>query len=372
MKVAFRTDASLHIGSGHVMRCLTLAEALKGRGADCRFIVREHPGHLAQLITQRGFVVTTLPTELAEHAGDARNCPGSAEEPVHARWLGCDWSTDARQTVADMAMQQSDWLVVDHYGLDRRWENAVRPHCGRLMVIDDLADRPHDCDLLVDQNLGRGPQDYAGRVPAECEVLAGSRFALLRPEFASLRPYSLERHQTQPALRRLLVTMGGVDRPNATGQVLQLLGACAVPQAMRITVVMGAAAPWLEQVREQAAQMPWPTDVVVGVTDMARRMADSDLAIGAAGTTSWERCCLGLPTLLVALADNQWAGAQALHEAGAARLLGTVDDLAVQLPPIWQAAVQERWLRDSSAAAGAVTDGLGTGRVLRAMGFPDE
>lgn len=372
MKVAFRVDASLHIGSGHVMRCLTLAETLSGRGADCHFIVREHPGHLRELIGQRGFAVTTLAAESAAHAGDAQSRSDSAQGPVHAAWLGCDWQTDAGQTVAVVGALQPDWLVVDHYGLDQRWEKALRPHCRRLMVIDDLADRPHDADLLLDQNLGRQPQDYAGLVPAGCQLLAGPQYALLRPEFAALRAYSLQRRLAQPALRRLLITMGGVDQPNATGRVLQALEACNLPEELRITVVMGTAAPWREQVQELARRMPWPTEVVVGVNDMAQRMADTDLAIGAAGTTSWERCCLGLPTLLVILADNQRAGAEALHEAGAASLVGAVDDIAVQLPLALRMLMREGRLKQSSVAASAVTDGLGAGRVLRAMGCSDE
>jgi spore coat polysaccharide biosynthesis predicted glycosyltransferase SpsG len=149
---------------------------------------------------------------------------------------------------------------------------------------------------------------------------------LLRPEFAALRAYSLQRREAQPALRQLLISMGGVDQPNATGQVLQALKTCALPADCRIIVVMGLTAPWLQNVRELAAQMAWPTEVVVNVSDMAQRMADSDLAIGAAGSTSWERCCLGLPTLVVVLSENQRYIATALDRAGAAMALDLTND----------------------------------------------
>jgi UDP-2,4-diacetamido-2,4,6-trideoxy-beta-L-altropyranose hydrolase len=376
MKIAFRTDASLQMGSGHVMRCLTLADALRAQGAQCHFISRAHPGHLLDLIRQRGYTVNSLvaPVKPAQAAikkianTDQDTQQNQPPEPSHAAWLGSTWQTDAEQTASILADLQPDWLVVDHYALDQRWEAALKPHYKKLMVIDDLADRHHQCNLLLDQNLGRQPQDYADLVPTNCQVLTGAHYALLRPEFAALRPYSLQRRQAQPTLHQLLITMGGVDQPNSTGQVLQALKTCALPPACRITVVMGLTAPWLEDVRELAAQMPWPTEVVVNVNDMAQRMADSDLAIGAAGSTSWERCCLGLPTLMVVLAENQQLGAHALESAGAALSVGELGDIATQLPLAVAELIDSiRWNRMSFAASG-VTDGGGVNRVLTAMG----
>ncbi|MDO8769893.1 MAG: UDP-2,4-diacetamido-2,4,6-trideoxy-beta-L-altropyranose hydrolase [Burkholderiaceae bacterium] len=365
MKFVFRTDASLQIGSGHVMRCLTLADALAAEGVQCHFISREHPGHLLEVMRQRGHAVNALPAGKLSPA--TANDP--VQQPAHAAWLGCDWQADAQQTGAILASLQPDWLVVDHYALDQRWEEALAPHYRKLLVIDDLADRPHRCNLLLDQNMGSQPEHYAQWVPAHCRVLTGPQYALLRPEFAALRPYSLQRRQAQPALRQLFITMGGVDLPNATGQVLQALKACALPQETRITVVMGLTAPWLHNVQALAAQMPWPTEVVVNVNDMAQRMADSDLAIGAAGSTSWERCCLGLPTLMVVLAENQQPGAQALEAAHAARLIGGVSDIALQLPLAARELVDLECQMRMSLAASAITDGQGIDKILKATGI---
>ena len=371
MNITFRADASLQMGSGHVMRCLTLADALKAQGADCHFISREHPGHLLEVIRQRGYKANCLVAQVQQAQAAIKNivneAPGPQQEPAHTAWLGSTWQADAQETAAILATLQPDWLVVDHYALDQRWEEALAPYYRKLLVIDDLADRPHRCDLLLDQNLGRQPQDYAGLVPAHCQLLIGPHFALLRPEFAALRPYSLQRRQAQPALRQLLITMGGVDQPNATGQVLQALKTCALPADCRITVVMGLTAPWLQNVRELAAQMPWPTEVVVNVNDMAQRMADSDLAIGAAGSTSWERCCLGLPTLMVVLAENQQAGAQALEAAHAARLIGDVSDIATQLPLAVRELIDVNCQSRMSLAASAITGGQGVEKILKAM-----
>ena len=376
LRIAFRTDASLQMGSGHVMRCLTLADALKAQGAQCHFISRAHPGHLMEVIRQRGYMVNSLVAPVQKAQAAIKNSAVTVQEsqqnqqhePAHAAWLGNTWQTDAQETAAVLASLQPDWLVVDHYALDQCWEEALAAHYRQLLVIDDLADRPHRCNLLLDQNLGRQPQDYAGLVPTHCQVLTGPHYALLRPEFSALRPYSLQRRQAQSALRQLLITMGGVDQPNATGQVLQALKTCALPQACRISVVMGLTAPWLQKVQELAAQMPWPTEVVVNVNDMAQRMADSDLAIGAAGSTSWERCCLGVPTLMAVLAENQQPGAQAMEAAHAARLIGAVSDIATQLPLAVAELIDSERHSRMSLAASAVSDGRGVEKVLSAMG----
>jgi UDP-2,4-diacetamido-2,4,6-trideoxy-beta-L-altropyranose hydrolase len=376
LQIAFRTEASLQMGSGHVMRCLTLADALKAQGAQCHFISRAHPGDLMEVIRQRGYIANSLVAPVQQAQAAIKNSAVTVQEsqqnqqhePPYAAWLGNTWQTDAQETAAVLASLQPDWLVVDHYALDQRWEEALAAHYRQLLVIDDLADRPHRCNLLLDQNLGRQPQDYAGLVPTHCQVLTGPHYALLRPEFSALRSYSLQRRQAQSALRQLLITMGGIDQPNATGQVLQALKACALPQACRISVVMGLTAPWLQNVRELAAQMPWPTEVVVNVNDMAQRMADSDLAIGAAGSTSWERCCLGLPTLMAVLAENQEPGAQAMEAAHAARLIGAVSDIATQLPLAVAALIESERHSRMSIAATAVTDGRGVEKVLSAMG----
>lgn len=305
------------------MRCLTLADALRERGARCTFICRPQSGHLLDMVTQRGHHAVALPNGgTTTHHMQA--------DLVHAAWLGTDWQTDAQQTSEALGNDSVDWLVVDHYALDHRWEQALLPHCQNLMVIDDLADRRHDCDVLLDQNLGRSAQDYDGLLKPNTTTFIGPQFALLRPEFAQLRSQSLAR-RTQPHLKHLLITMGGVDKDNVTGQVLQALSACHLPTDLRITVVMGPHAPWLADVQQLAAQMPRPTQVLVGVNEMAQLMSDSDLCIGAAGSTSWERCCLGLPTLMLVLADNQLEAASALSDMGAVYCINTHAKLATDL-----------------------------------------
>ena len=360
MTVVFRADASLEIGTGHVMRCLTLAEVLKAKGAKCHFLCREQSGHLSDAIEARGFPVHRLPMGDAEPFGAAAH---EAGELAHAAWLGASWQQDAAASRPLLKQLSPDWLVVDHYALDARWEAAVLPGPKtRLLVIDDLADRPHRADLLLDQNLGRKAEDYVSLVPAHCRVLVGPQHALLRPEFAELRDVSLARRQ-HGSLQRLLITLGGVDKDNATGRVLKALKACELPDDLKITVVMGATAPWLDDVKARAAELPWPTEVVVNVSDMARRMAEADIAIGAAGSTSWERCCLGLPTLMLVLAENQREVALMLDALGAAKLLGQICNILESLPKTLNSMGTVELDKMSQHAASLVT-GTGAGEMV--------
>lgn len=315
--IAFRTDASLDIGTGHVMRCLTLAEALRKRGASCSFICREHAGNLLDLIRQRGFDTYALPIKDISLAKPAKQKVIDEKINAHTAWLGADWQADAEQTISAIDELIVDWLIVDHYSLDAYWELALRPQCHKLMVIDDLADRTHDCDVLLDQNIGRAIKDYENLVPAQCKLLVGPQYALLRPEFSALRQYSLDRRAT-PQLKNLLITMGGVDKDNTASQVLAVLNTCSLPTGCRITVVMGSHAPWLKQIRDQATQMPWTTEVLVNVNNMAQLMADSDLAIGASGFACYELASLGCIMMLIPATPIQWKVADELLNHGLA------------------------------------------------------
>ncbi|MCK9246265.1 MAG: UDP-2,4-diacetamido-2,4,6-trideoxy-beta-L-altropyranose hydrolase [Anaerolineaceae bacterium] len=362
IRVAFRTDASVQIGTGHVMRCLTLADELTRQGHECRFVCREHEGHLGDLIAGNGYGLTLLPA----HSDNELDTKDSRSDN-YTLWLGVPWQQDARQTLDALTSWQPDWLVVDHYALDAEWERALADGVGSIMVIDDLANRCHECTLLLDQNLGRVASDYDGLLPVDCQRLIGPGYALLRPEFANLRERSLNRRK-QPELKRILVSLGGVDRTNVTGQVLDALSESALPTSTELDIIMGAAAPYLEEVRQQVAELPFKATVNVGVTDMAERMCLTDLSIGAAGGTSWERCCLGLPVVLVVLAENQVAGATALETCGAAVKIDDADQLLATLPFVLVALFEPGRLERMSDAAAGITDGGGVFRALQAMG----
>ncbi|SPJ34385.1 UDP-2,4-diacetamido-2,4,6-trideoxy-beta-L-altropyranose hydrolase [Kushneria phyllosphaerae] len=359
--VAFRVDASLEMGTGHVMRCLTLARALSQQGVTCHFLCRDHTGHLMGAIEANGFSVHAL-----SNADSNGSAPQGTGVPAHAHWLGASWQQDAEQSRSIIQDIGPDWLVVDHYALDARWENAVLPEATRLLVIDDLADRPHAADALLDQNLGRQAEDYEHLVPGHCHLMIGPQYALLRPEFAQWRPYSLERREHRRECQELSISLGGVDKDNVTGIVLNALQQSDLPARCHVTVIMGATAPWLGSVREQAAKLPWSTEVVVNVDDMARRMANADLAIGAAGSTSWERCCLGLPTILLVLASNQREVAASLERQGAA-IVVPAGDISQALPLALHTLASANALDQASRYSACLLDGQGTSRALQVV-----
>ncbi len=354
MKVAFRTDASLVIGTGHVMRCLTLADALGVRGVQSLFLCRDHVGSMHQVIRERGYPLLSL--------GDVTHRHPTPAETTYAKWLGEDSQRDADDTRTLLSGHAVDWLVVDHYGIDASWEQSLRSTCGRIMVVDDLANRDHAADVLLDQNLGKTPDNYAPHVSASCELLLGPNYALLRPEFAYLRAKSLLR-RNQGLLRRILITMGGVDLDNATGAVLEALHTWSPSANLQVTVVLGLNAPWREKIIEQARRLPFPTEVLVNVSSMAELMCDADLVIGAAGSTAWERCCLGLPTIQLVLADNQSSIANALANAGAAYLLERIE-LAVRLGDVMEKLMQDPAMLIGMSKAGSIlVDGMGADRA---------
>ena len=361
MRVAFRVDASLEIGTGHTMRCLALADALTLRGAKCIFIVRKHPGHMVEVIRQQGYDVATLPAPLS--FDERVDQPIS---PPHARWLGTDWSTDALQTLSVLGLGECiDWLVVDHYALDARWEQRIHSVCSYLMVIDDLADRAHCCDLLLDQNLGRNASEYANLLSPACGLLIGPDYALLRSQFAVHRPAALariNRSSTRP-FQNLLVMFGGVDNQNFAKRTLEALIEDPLSKKLCITILMGSHAPGLADVIALAARMPSMTVVKVDATDVAELMVQSDVAVGAAGTSALERCCMGLPTVTLILAENQRSSALALQRAGCVVLVDNLYHLTNVIPqllePDLRVAMEE--------ACFTMVDGLGTKRVAYRM-----
>jgi UDP-2,4-diacetamido-2,4,6-trideoxy-beta-L-altropyranose hydrolase len=360
---AFRVDLSREIGAGHFMRCLALADVLKNHGAVVRFVCRDLPPVFEENLIAKGHECVRL--GFGQSATSVTEDRTSSEQP-YSHWLSTSLTRDAEDTAHALADRIWDWLIVDHYALDARWEKTLRPTCRFLMVIDDLADRPHDCDLLLDQNLGRQATDYSARVSKSCITLIGPLYALLRPEFSEWRPRSLSR-RAAPELKRLLVSLGGVDQDNATSQVLVGLNSSALPADCHITVILGPTAPWLSEVRSVASALPWPTEVLVNVSNMAQVMAKSDLAIGAAGGSAWERCVLGLPTVLVILADNQHLGAIALADSGSVVLLGKATEIGDGLKQVLSQFSDNNMLTAMIRAAAKIADGEGASRVARRL-----
>ncbi len=351
MKAVIRADANLTIGNGHVMRCLALAQALTRAGVDTVFICRPLPGDLIAYVQSQGLPVLVLPPLPSA----ASNDPESVLP---------HWQLDAEQCLALLKGETVHWLIVDHYGLDAQWHQCMRPLCQQIMVMDDLANRPLDADALVDQNPGRQAADYKTYLPSNAPRYIGPAYALLKPEFAKLRPHSLAR-RTQDTGLHILVSLGGVDANNVTQSVLLSLEQAALPAHTRITAVLGLHAPWREAVAQTAMHMSYPTQLITHTDHMAELMCDADLAIGAAGTTALERCCMGLPSIQLVLADNQATAAHALALAGAALTIPWQADLSAALHLALAEVLQPERLQHMQTAAAQLVDGMGCQRVLQ-------
>lgn len=354
LSIVFRTDASDAIGSGHVVRCLTLATALRERGAIVLFVCRTLSGHLCSLIESRGFVVHRLP------GPDER--PGDGDAPRSP----VPWNEDADQTRTAIAAlpARPTWLVVDHYGLDERWERAVRGSVDHLMVIDDLANRAHDCDVLLDQNQVAGMDTrYAGKVPPACRLLLGPRHALLQSAYARLHDRVLPR---EGAVQRIFIFTSGSDRDDLTGRLLDAVLSLSRPD-IDVDVAVGSSHPALEAIRGRASSHP-NVHVHTDLPTLAVLMARADLAIGASGGASWERLCLGLPALVVSMSDDQRPIAEELQRLGLVRWIGhcaEADDTALRqaLADVVRQGLDAAW----SVSCRALVDGRGADRVCAAL-----
>ncbi|WP_392891489.1 UDP-2,4-diacetamido-2,4,6-trideoxy-beta-L-altropyranose hydrolase [Pseudomonas migulae] len=355
MNIVLRVDAGQRMGTGHFMRCLTLADTLAQRGARCVFLCRQLPSHLALLLERHGHGLRSLPSR-------ASDTPDT--ELAHAAWLGTTQVTDAADSLEALQGQEWDWLIVDHYALDRHWEKCLRQAARRILVIDDLADRQHECDLLLDQNLYHDMQSrYDGKVPQTCQLLLGPRFALLRDEFSRLRATLPQRSED---VKRVLVFFGGVDEHNFTGLALSALSGMARSN-LEVDVVLGALHPQRPAIEAVCQRQGYRCHVQT--TRMAELMANADLAIGAGGTATWERCSLGLPTLALSTADNQ---IRQLADAASRGLVYTLlvdKDLQADLALHLEALLQNPALRTLISNQGmAAVDGLGVQRLAARMG----
>lgn len=349
----FRADACARTGGGHLMRCLTLADQLRQRGVRCEFVCAAIPPWLRRRLEDAGHDVHVI----ASHAPDTANVPGWELVP----WAAAVQDVDAAATMAAIRHSAYGWAIVDHYRLDASWERIVAARATRLLAIDDLANRLHAADMVLDQTPGRVRADYDRVVPAACCGLFGTAHALLRPEFLASREGALRRRQTRVEVERILISLGATDAGEQT--VPATMAALAADGQVAVDVVVGSSAPSLSALRALAAHEP-RLSLHVDARDMATLIAHADLAIGAAGTSSWERCCLGLPTLVLILAENQRLIAKQLEQNEAAVV---VNDSAALEIAIRDVVARPSQRRELSTAAALLVDGLGAARVADAM-----
>lgn len=357
MKVFVRTDASNSIGIGHIMRCLTLADSLANTGAVVRFVSRFHEGNLIDLVRERGYAVDVLP---APKRADAH--PTNED---YVEWLGVSQEQDAAETVEAIGGAQPDWLVLDHYSLDIAWERMLRPHVGRLMVVEDLPQRRHNCDLVLDQNeIGTGATAWSQRISKGCQLALGPRYAMLRPEYR-LRRATLSPHTGK--LQRILVFYGGSDPHDLTCRTLDCLLAPEFSH-LHVDIVIGDNYARRENLEHRVRARP-NTHLFGPQAHLADLLATADLAIGAGGTTTWERMCMGVPSVVVCIAENQRAGCEQLAKENLIYYLGTWESVSCSdiAAAMRDALCMPKLLAEMSELGQRKVDGVGVARIREAL-----
>ncbi len=356
MRVAFRVDAAPWIGTGHVMRCLSLANRMRESGWEVRFISRHIPVPLADRVRSSGVALTLLPP--FEGGEWARPDNG------YASWLRAPKLRDATDTIDTLVGKSWDWIVVDHYSLDEAWEEQVgKVTRARVLAIDDLANRRHAAAVLLDQNLiVNSAERYAKLLRDGTVALLGPQYALLSAEFVKIRAEMAPR---DGSVENVMVMFGGADDTNATADAVEALG--RLKKEVRVVVVVGAAYAHLTDLKTRCEDLGF--ELHYDSSNVAQLMQHADFSVGAAGSTSWERCCLGVPAVCVPCAENQHPIAAGLRWAGTA-VVASRDDLkdsdgfASLLDGLF---INDVELRSLSNRARALVDGQGTTRVLHIM-----
>lgn len=350
MRVAIRVDLSVTIGLGHAQRCRSLAFALRAGGASVLFVSRPIDLDSAKLLDCAN-------DELRLLNSASSSAELFQEAPRHAAWAGVHWEQDAAETVERVRDWRPDWLIVDHYSFDVRWHEAVRKGLGcRILVIDDLADRQLDADILVDHNWSENHRSKYGAYAAHVEsMLVGPRYALLGPDYVSANPYSY-----RAEVRSIGIFMGGTDAGSLSEMALD---ACRDVAGFTGSIEIATTSfnSNLLRLRARCAASP-ATELVIDQASLAGFFSRHDLQIGAGGGATWERCCMGAPTVAVIAAENQVPVLRPLHGLG---VLIAIENLGASI----LADTVSRLIDDSevrrtlAAAARGLIDGMGATRV---------
>lgn len=363
-----RVDASLEMGSGHLMRCLTLAKALQAYGYRVYFLSASLPAVFDEQLKGAG-ISSVLLESSGSRQGDRQNC-----SYAHSDWLKHSEHHDielSQQAIAKITqeIQQSPALIiVDHYALAQPWESALGQFAP-VLAIDDLNDRHHSAHWLLDQTVGKTPLAYQNLVKPEACLMIGGRYALLRPEFALARERAMVKRRASAPVQRIMLSLGGADQHNVTGLILQHLNNINMAKDMVIDVIVGAINPHIDKLRLQCEALSYAARLAIAVDDMAERMLLADICIGAAGATAWERCATGLPSINVVLADNQRAIAENLSAAGAAFVINNLTELTIStLSSLLQGLINQVDVRmQVSEKALELCDGRGVQRVVEEL-----
>lgn len=340
---AFRVDASKEIGHGHLIRCLTLANELKKSSIKCLFIANKLNYFLEARVLSMGHEIYNLPSSYTHKFS---------------------WEKDALFTQEILQKYKISWLIVDHYLIDKKWETIQRKNCKNIMVIDDLVNREHECDLLLDQNFGRKNLDYYNMVPKSATVISGLNFSLIGEEFLKIRDKFMPDRNFR-SLKNILITMGGSDPRNLTTMALKEIAKTNLNSSSIISVILQKNSQNISDVKSVLTKnFPFKSNLFFDVSDMSKILVGQDLIIGAMGISLWERCCLGIPSISMVVEDSQDAVAKKLHHSGASIVVNRSysDGFTIQSAIGYFASSEN--LKHTSKIAASLVDGQGAKRVV--------
>jgi len=354
--IFIRTDASKEIGAGHVMRCLALAEALRDLGATIEFITCNHYGNLNNQINGKGFKLHTIPR--LEKPKLKQKLAG------YEQWLGATQEEDANESLKLISARQLDWLIIDHYALDYCWESKLRRHTKRIMVIDDLANRIHDCDLLLDQNYFHKKNRYNQLLMPDIGKLLGPKYTLLRKDFTKNSQRGVRYNRT---INRVFIFFGGSDLDNLTSTVLKVLIGHNLKH-LSLDVVIGSSNPHQKDVHELVMECP-NAELHIQTDNISELMIRADIALGAGGTTTWERMSVGLPSIVLTTAENQVPFIRDLDRDGYIKWLGSSNEVNKEEihAALLEAIQNPSRLRKQSKMCQKLVDGMGAQRVSKLL-----
>ncbi|HPF47932.1 MAG: UDP-2,4-diacetamido-2,4,6-trideoxy-beta-L-altropyranose hydrolase [Alphaproteobacteria bacterium] len=359
-KILIRADASTTIGTGHVMRCLTLATALKKSGCEILFLCKDLKGNMAETIKKNGFQADLLPVDYK----NANQFPSTM-----SIWTVADQRKDFDDCLGSIGNFKPDMIIIDHYSLDQNWHNLAREYVKNIFVIDDLADRNHDCDFLLDQTFGINGKRYKDLVPENCVLFMGSQYALLREDFASKHQAALKKRKQRKSIETVLISFGGSDPDNISLIALRACEMLYPPKKISVDLVIGPSNQNQAELKNFIDKSPLDVRLHINTNKMADLMISADLALGAGGTTTWERCCLALPSIVVCLADNQRDTINALEKKGAIINAGNAESLSANKLSgmIYDLLDNPLRINDLRKISGEICDGTGAEKIVSSL-----
>jgi UDP-2,4-diacetamido-2,4,6-trideoxy-beta-L-altropyranose hydrolase len=358
-KIIFRVDASLELGIGHLMRCCCLADYLTNKGCKCEFILKDQEGNSSELLESRGYKL---------HRIKSINPDKIKLGGINANYrsvIDVNQEIDAIQCRPILELSKPQWLIVDHYSLGSIWENKLKHLANNLMVVDDLADRNHVCDVLLDQTYSREITDYSNLTQSKTEFLLGSNYSLLRQEFRQWRKRSLAKRNNN-LVKNILISLGGVDNGNITCDILQNLNQIKNINDVNFKIILGSSSPHKAEVLEHITSSKLKFELISDANNMAELYTWADIVIGGGGSSAWERCCLGVPTILLVLADNQKFVAECLQKLKAVWLANNIDAIREFICLALEGTTDSKLMMNKmSEIASSIVDGYGVERVGR-------